>query len=68
MWGCYKDLNFFEYFYRENEAFSRISRLFKYIFNGIEAFFAMSLWPFVKFIAAEAYWPQPTPGQHVLLI
>jgi hypothetical protein len=28
----------FEDFFREIEAFSRIARLFKYIFNGIDAF------------------------------
>jgi hypothetical protein len=28
----------FEDFFREIEAFSRIKRLFKYIFNGIDAF------------------------------
>jgi hypothetical protein len=32
-------------FFREIETFSRTARLFKYIFSGIEAFSAMSLWP-----------------------
>jgi hypothetical protein len=42
----------FEDFFREIEAFSRILRLYKYIFSGIEAFLkwceafsAIYLWP-----------------------
>jgi hypothetical protein len=56
IWGFYKDneafwRNFkkisiiFEDFFRKVEAFSRIARLIKYIFSGIEAFSAVSLWP-----------------------
>jgi hypothetical protein len=36
----------FEDFFREIEAFSRIARLFNYIFSGKEAISSMSLWPF----------------------
>jgi hypothetical protein len=46
MWVFFIKISFiFEDFFREIEAFSTIARLFKYIFSGIEAFFAMSLWP-----------------------
>jgi hypothetical protein len=37
MWGFYKDFNYQDFF-REIEAFSRIAKLFKHIFSGIEAF------------------------------
>jgi hypothetical protein len=39
MWGLYKDFNYFEDFFSEIEAFSRIARLFEHIFSGIEVNF-----------------------------
>jgi hypothetical protein len=38
MWGFVKTSIIFEHFFRQIEAFSRIARLLKYIFSGIEAF------------------------------
>jgi hypothetical protein len=46
----------FEDFFREIEAFSRIVRLFKYVFSGIEAFCNFSV-AFIKPNAAEAFYP-----------
>jgi hypothetical protein len=66
MWGFYKDFNYFKDFYREVEAFSRIARLFKYIFSeksesDVRLFRNFSV-AFIKLISAEAFWPQSAPG------
>jgi hypothetical protein len=38
MWGFIKISIIFEELFREIEAFSRMARLLKYIFSGIEVF------------------------------
>jgi hypothetical protein len=57
----------FEDFFREFEAFSRIVKLLKYIFSGIDTFLSnvrllrnVSV-AFIKPIVAEAFWWKSTP-------
>jgi hypothetical protein len=49
MWGFYIKISIIiEDFSRENETFSWIAMLFKYIFSEIEAFSAMPLYSLYK--------------------